>query len=182
MNIGGNNCTKSFQRPSTVRTSLHLGTRLVDWCAAGWSLEWPGSGGWQALQLCCVEQVDPSSPVSLWSAEPVKSIVLLLFSCNSHPKFVPGSLAEALLLVWLLCCLTAPWAVSLQGFRRARVPMAVPGGVTPGGSELEPEARGQSSQLPNWLHSMGKPPLGSWKWPHDVSSQLVQAVVVVAPC
>lgn len=60
--------------------------------------------------------------------------------------------------------------------------MAVPGGLTPDESELEPEARGQSSQLPNWLHSVGKPPLGSWKWPHNVSSQLVQAVVVVAPC
>lgn len=136
MNTGKNNCTKSFQGPSTVSTSLQLRTRLVGWCPAGWE---PGVAwqwwlaGFTALLCGAGGPLQPNVPQVCWfaeTAEPVQS-VLLLFCSNSHPMLAQGPLlAEELLLVWLLFCLTAPWAVSLQGPRRVRVPMAVPGDLT----------------------------------------------------
>lgn len=186
MSIGENNCTKSFQGPSTVSTSLQLGTRLVGWCPAGWG---PGGGGWQPLQLCCVEQVEPCSPVSLRSA----GLQRCLTQCNHYPAPVPQNshlqLAQGALWqksfcwhgffpVWLL-----PELYLCGAPGESESPWQCLGiSLIPDGSGLEPEAGGQSIQLPNWLNSVGKPALGSWKCPHAVSSQLVWVVLVVAPC
>lgn len=114
MNIGENNGTNSFQGPSSVSTSLHLGTRLVDWCPAGWEpgVAWQWWLAGSAALLCGAGgPLQPSVPQVCWfaeMAEPVQSVVLLLFSSNSHPKFVQGPLWQKSLWcygffsVWLL--------------------------------------------------------------------------------
>lgn len=112
-------------------------------------------------QVCCFAEM----------ADPVQSVVLLLFSSNSHLKLVWGPLWQNFF------CLAAPWAVSLRDPGESASPwqrLAI--SLIPDGSGLEPEAGGQSTQLPNWLN-YGKPPLASWKWPHHVSLQLFEAVL-----
>lgn len=93
------------------------------WWLAAFAALLCGAGG--ALQ--------PSVPQVCWFAEMPDPVQPL--SCSCSPEFPPSacsgsSLAEELLLAWLLSCLTAPWAVSLRGPRRVRVPMAVPGDLT----------------------------------------------------
>lgn len=146
---------------------------LTDVLQAG-SLEGPGSGGWQALQLCCVEQVSLRSAglqrwLTQWNHQ----------SCSCSPELPPSacsgsSLAEELFwhgffpvpLLPELCLCGAPGEAG-SPWQRLGI------SLIPDGSGLEPQAGGQSIQLPNWLSSVGEPPLGSWKWPQDVSSQLV---------
>lgn len=141
MNIGENNCTKCFQRLSTVSSALQLGTKLVDWRPAGWE---PGVAwqwwlaGFAALLCGGGGPLQPSVPHVCWfaeMAEPGQSIVLLPFSSNSHPKLVQGSLWQksfcwyGFFSVWLLphlCLFGAPgesrspwqclgWSLRLEG-------------------------------------------------------------------
>lgn len=128
MNIGGNNCTKSFQGPCTVCTCLQLGTKFADGCPAGWEPGGSGSGG---CRLCssAVEQGTPPAqcpsglllcrdgwPGAISSPAP--------FLQQFPPEACLGtSLAELFLFGCSLSRVSA-------GPGRVSVPMAAPGDLT----------------------------------------------------
>lgn len=195
MNTGESNRTKSCEGPSTVSSSLQLRTGLVDWCPAGWE---PGVA-WQwwladfAALLCGAGgSLQPNVPQVCWfaeAAEPVRAVILLLFSSNSHPK--PGQgplLAEELLLVWLLFCLTAPWELPVSaGHQKSEGPhgsaWASQLSLMEEGWSLRLEGRAASCQIgsalwekhplvhgngptmvhPSWFKLLGAGSLLSWK-------------------